>query len=232
MNVIGLMRVKNEARWIAESVESLLKVAPQIVVLDDRSDDDTPAILARYKSEGVTTLRSKFTGLDEVRDKNLLLDYARLNFKIHWAVMLDGDEVLTRPDVLLDAMQSSLGRALALPVRYMWDRADQIRVDGVYRNMSRASAFRPGRDQFASSGGVNFHCGNVPQAIRGRELVNAPLLHYGYLDRADRIRKYRWYNEHDPNNAGEDRYRHIVIGDLYDPQSKFMHGGPLELMRV
>jgi len=52
------------------------------------------------------------------------------------------------------------------------------------------------------------------------------------MHRADRERKYQWYNAQDPNNAIEDRYRHMVIGDLFPADSKFDHGGPLKLAQL
>jgi hypothetical protein len=56
-------------------------------------------------------------------------------------------------------------------------------------------------------------------------------LHLGYMDRDDRVRKYAWYNEHDPHNQVEGCYRHMVIGDLpeFPASYKAKWGGPLEL---
>jgi hypothetical protein len=55
------------------------------------------------------------------------------------------------------------------------------------------------------------------------------LLHYGYLHKEDRVRKFHWYNKIDPNNAFEDQYRHMVIGDVFPADSSFKWAGPLEL---
>lgn len=153
--------------------------------------------------------------------------------------MIDGDEVMEpgKVEYLQTTMQRAIEsgnavRALAFSVLYLWDREDQIRVDGVYRSMSRVSAFRPGKERFEATGGVNFHCGNCPQAIRGRAHAGVSLLHYGYLDREDRLRKYEWYRAQDPNNISEDEYRHMVIGDVFPADSHFRHGGPLELRNL
>lgn len=246
MTVTGCLRVRNEARWIRRCVESILPVCDHILVFDDHSTDVTRDIVAQtVLAAGYNSLQlivSPFEGLDEVRDKNYLLERALKSAPENhgappdWILMIDGDEAFApgavdqlAKDMLL-ATAVGRFRALAFPILYLWDREDQIRIDGVYRQMSRVSAFRPGRERFErTDAGGNFHCGNCPQQIKDRALVNCPLLHFGYMDKEDRIRKYRWYQEHDPANAAEDYYRHMVIGDLFPADSKFRHGGPLEL---
>lgn len=232
MNVVGVMRVKNEARWIQRSLESILPICDRVVVFDDHSTDDTPAICAAF--DRVELVASQFEGLNEVRDKNFLLSWA---VPADWVIMVDGDEALmpghaAKLKLAMQAATAQAIRALAFHVLYLWDREDQVRVDGVYRSMSRVSAFRPGKERFEPTGGVNFHCGNCPQGIVGRDHAGVTLLHYGYMERADRIRKFRWYQENDPGNRTEDEYRHMVIGDLFTPDARFRHGGPLELREL
>lgn len=232
MNVVGAMRVKNEARWIRRSIESILPVCDRVVVFDDHSTDETPGICASIPR--VDLIVSEFDGLNEVRDKNFLMDVAIGDYSPDWIVMIDGDEALLPEHIarLWLQMRNPAVRALAFSVLYLWDREDQVRVDGVYRSMSRVSAFRPGKERFEPTEGVNFHCGNCPQAIDRRLHSGASLLHFGYMDRADRLRKYDWYREKDPGNIIEDEYRHIVIGDLFSADSVFRHGGPLELREI
>ena len=230
-----MMRVRNESRWIKRSIESIAPLCNAgIFVMDDRSTDNTPEIASTLT---VTTVFSTpFKCLDEARDKNFLLE-ATLKTKPDWIICIDGDEELMPGDAarLQLAMQAATAqniRALAFSVLYLWDRPDQIRTDGVYRSMSRVSAFRPGAERFEATGGANFHCGNCPQGISGRAHAGVSLLHYGYMDRADRIRKYEWYRAQDPGNKMEDEYRHIVVGDVFPAESKFRHGGPLELRAI
>ena len=231
MTVIGLMRIRNEARWIERSVSSILLVCDRVVVLDDHSTDHTAALCR--KMHCVEVIDSPFEGLDEARDKNLLLDHVRS--EADWVLMIDGDEILHGDacETLPTVMASSIRACISFPVLYAWDREDQIRVDGVYGDFRRQSAFRPGKSRFYSRGGANFHCGNVPADLRASTgYVEIPLLHLGYMHRADRIRKYEWYNREDPNNHAEDSYRHMVIGDLFPAGSEFRHGGPLKLIQA
>lgn len=227
-----MLRVRNESRWIKRSIESIAPICNAgIFVMDDHSEDDTAHIA---RDCGANLFPSLFAGLDEVRDKNFLLGAIP---PCDWVIAIDGDEALMPGHAAQLELQMRVAmahgiRALAFSVLYLWDREDQIRVDGVYRSMSRVSAFRPGKERFEATGGANFHCGNCPQGIQGRAHAVVSLLHFGYLDRADRIRKYDWYRAQDPNNVIEDDYRHTVIGDLFPAESKFRHGGPLELCQI
>jgi O-antigen biosynthesis protein len=229
LNVIGLMRVRNEARWIQRAVESILPLCQRVVVLDDHSTDYTPDICAAIP--GVELIPSRFHDLDESRDKNFLLDIVRN--EAEWALMIDGDEILMETDELRRAMASTKHQCVSLRVLYAWDREDQIRVDGVYGNFRRQSAFRPGTARFHSRGAANFHCGSVPPELRSSTAyVNSCLLHLGYRDKADRIRKFAWYRANDPSNFAEDEYFHMVQGDIPEVpiNAARKHAGPLKLL--
>jgi glycosyltransferase involved in cell wall biosynthesis len=228
--MIGMLRVKNEARWIERVLSAMLPICERIFVLDDHSDDGTPFRCSSIP--GVTVYDSPFSGLDEARDKNYLLDKIRGSGD-EWILAVDGDEILAPGSAaeMLRASQALGVRALSPRVRYLWDREDQVRVDGVYGRFRRPSAFLPGGARFqATLAGGNFHCGNVPLALQPHAIpVAADLLHLGYLHQADRLRKFEWYNRHDQVNPNEDGYRHMVIGDVFPAESAFRHGGPLRL---
>ncbi len=228
--IVGMLRVRNEARWIADVLGSIRSLCSQTVVFDDHSDDDTPEICHRT---GALVLRSQFAGLDEARDKNHLLGYV-MGLRPDWILHIDGDEALKAGDarIITEAVKRPAPLWYSLRVLYLWDRTDQVRTDGVYGQYRRPSLFRalPGLRFRPTTHGGNFHCGNVPRSIRGQcGNLSAALLHYGYMDRADRIRKYEWYRQQDPNSATEDHYRHLVIGDVFPPKSRFQYGGPLVL---
>lgn len=232
VNTVAMLRVKNEARWIKRCLDSIAPLCNGgMLVFDDHSSDDT----ARIASDcGATIIMSPFEGLQESRDKNLLLGLA-MRTKAEWVISIDGDEELRAYDLvnLASAMQTTRCTALSLPVWYLWDREDQMRVDGVYGDFHRESVFRPREGAwFDENKGPNLHCGNVPRVLRqNRQIVNAPLLHYGYMHCEDRVRKLAWYRERDPNNEREDNYRHIAQGDVPEipASAKLKHGGPLEL---
>lgn len=233
MTIAAMLRVKNEARWIEQVIDSILPLSSDIVVLDDHSTDDTVAIA---NGAGATVIPSPFEGLDEARDKNFLLG-AVMATKADWVLCIDGDEVLEPSGIEKIHLELDTWPITARPpdafsfrILYLWDRPDQIRTDGIYGKFQRPSLFRlkPGQKFRTTPYGKNFHCGNVPDFM-GAQTTDIGLLHYGYLHREDRLRKYAWYNEMDPKNSFEDGYRHMVIGDLFPAESKFRHAGPLKV---
>lgn len=242
MQFFGYLRVKNEARWIERVIRSLQPLCERIFVFDDHSDDGTPEIC---EGLGCKVYRSPFTGVNEARDKNYLLEHVwhevnpqtRGADSQHWIVSIDGDEELepNGPELIRQAIMPGI-HALTLKIVYLWDRPDQIRTDGIYGKFTRGSVFRmcsPFHAFRATDGKANFHCGSVPKELLSQvRACNARLFHYGYLEREDRIRKYAWYNELDKNNRAEDGYRHIVQGDIPQVKAseKLRWAGPLELV--
>lgn len=243
-NIVAALRVKNEARWIAEVLWSLTW-CNKIYVMDDHSDDGTAEIA---KAAGAAVLHSPFTGLDEARDKGWLTQtIAEDQPHGTWVLMIDGDEVLERSGeetIWNSIVQNPAAEAFSLRVIYLWNSRGEMRVDGVYGRFCRPSLFRIGSKslsfrQTKSEG--HLHCSSVPLAYIGMcHPSPAALLHLGYLEREDRVRKWRYYNSIDPRNEAEgyDRahpergsYPHIVQGDI--PQvpadARLKHAGPLEI---
>lgn len=236
-NFVGMMRIKNEARRIAEVIESILPLCEKVFILDDHSGDETIAICRRFPQ--VAVFPSPFSGLNESRDKNWLYDQIIAECQPDWILCIDGDEVLERrgPGIIRETVAADPARnAFALQIAYIWDTEQTVRTDRIYGDFWRPSLFRPyvedpdvpdtrtmlaefrfmatpfgrqrGNDQ------PNLHCSSVPQRfIHGRGLCPARLKHYGYLDREDRIGKLDYYTSIDWLNAAEDCYRHMCQGD-------------------
>lgn len=210
--IVGMMRVKNEGRWIERSIQSIRPVCNMVLVMDDSSEDDT---CYRAAAAGAAVFNSPFRGLDETRDKNWLLDRA-CAAGAKWILCIDGDEMLAPASVpILKALiASGQTHCISMRIPYLWDSEEQIRVDGVYGEFRRHSAFRPGRFHYHSTTANGFHCGNVPRGefAGAHSRDDIQLLHFGYMLNEDRARKYAWYNAMDPANEREDRYRHIAAG--------------------
>lgn len=229
-----MLRVKNESRWIDRVVKSMQPVCGRILVLDDHSGDGTPEIC---ESLGCTVYRSGFDTLHEARDKDWLLakvweSGAQVG---DWCLMLDGDEILHPADCgQVFAATCRPQNAWSFRVVYLWDREDRARADGLYSRFWRPSFFRlthRGLTFKRTDFGGNLHCSSAPAELLGGAKQSAVrLLHLGYLHKEDRVRKYHWYNSIDPDNALEDGYRHMVIGDVFPADSAFKHAGPLRLV--
>lgn len=247
VKVACMMRVKNEARWIKRAIESVKPLCGEhIYVMEDGSTDDTRAIA---ESAGAVVLDSPFVGqgLDERRDKNWLLAEVKARCSPDWILMPDGDEELEPGgcEKIRKAVEANPPcDAFALRFLYLWDEVDQARFDGVYGTMLRQSLFRASNNLSFKSyyekdgenhNHVGLHVSNAPGLGSLRVMpLNVFLLHYGYLHREDRIRKYEWILSIDPNNEQEDFYRHSVQGDIPEvpADAKLKHGGPLELRKL
>ena len=237
MRFAGMLRVKNEGRWIGRVLDSLLPLCERIWVMDDHSTDDTRAICRSYRQ--VTLVKSPFEGMDESRDKEFLLALIREDGP-DIVVAIDGDEVLEADGPEKIRRVAKAGNAWSFKVEYLWNSDDQIRTDGVYSRMYRPSMFRlsAARAGFLKTpfgNGANLHCSSVPQSLlHGAITTGVRLWHLGYRDREDRLRKYLFYNTVDPNSKGEDFYRHIVQGDVPEvpAAAKLLHAGPLTLQRI
>ena len=249
VKIAVMMRVKNEARWIGRVIDSVKALGP-VYVMDDGSTDDTARIADEH---GAYVAPSPFSDqpLDEARDKNWLLREAR-NWNrdggpADWILMIDGDEELEPSGIfkIRDACESGRGDVFSLRVLYLWDKPNQVRLDRWYSTCNRCSLFRvmPGlkfKSMYADVPGAVCHTGlhteNAP--LSGADLTALPLnvflLHYGYMVREDRIRKWEWYNRIDPANEIEDHYRHVVQGDVPEvpADAVLKHAGPLELRRL
>ena len=247
VKVACMMRVKNEARWIQHTIDSVRDLCGDLIyVMEDGSTDDTRAIC---EAAGCVVLPSPFEGqgLDEARDKDWLLHEVIERCHPDWIFMPDGDEEMEAGGC------AKIRRALetnppcdcfALKFLYFWDRIDQIRVDGGYGRLQRQSLFRAdssfrfqsfySKDQTANQNHVGLHTSNAPGLGGVVRPLNVALLHYGYLHKEDRIQKYRWLISIDPHNEGEDFYRHCVQGDLpeFPADATYKHGGPLRLQRL
>lgn len=239
--VAAMLRVHNEARWIKRVIESLRELCgDRIFVLDDESTDDTRH-LARLA--GARVYADPFDGqpLDEGRDKNWLTQAVISECDPDWILCVDGDEELEPlgAEKIMATLRSPQFDCYGLRFLTLWDRPDQVRVDRWYGNFARQGLFRASvaQEWKCAYEGCGTHAGlHVSNAPAGMQwaVISAYLIHYGYMFKEDRIRKYEYYNGIDPNNEIEDRYRHIVQGDIPEvpAEAELKHAGPLELRKL
>lgn len=236
MKFVGMLRIKNEARWIGEVIESMLPLCDRLFILDDHSTDDTVDICRSHRE--VTLFRSPFEGLNETRDKNYLLQFVEAS-GADYCMCQDGDEVLEAdgPAKIRELCASHQPQAVYCKVLYLWNDEQTIRVDGIYDRIIRPSLFRisPGLQFRETYHGGNLHCSSVPGSLIPQAIPSdVRLWHYGYIDADLRARKYEWYNRVDPSNEHEDCYRHVVQGDAGGPPAdvQLKHAGPLRLVSL
>lgn len=233
---VAMLRIRNEARWIAEVIESVAPLCDRVFVMDDHSTDNTAEICARYPM--VEVFPSPFQGLNEARDKNWLYDRILERCRPEWILCVDGDEVLEAGggEQLRAICAAGDADAYRLKIAFLWNDPQTVRVDRIYDFFYRPSLFKPfyprpdvpddqklvaefrwmatpfGRVTNGNS--PNLHCSSVPQRrIHGAPNIPVVLKHYGYLHRADRVRKLDYYTSVDWLNKAEDCYRHMTQGD-------------------
>lgn len=248
VKVACMIRAKNEARWIARTIESVRELCGEnIFVMEDGSTDDTYAVAEKA---GAVMLPSPFVGqgFNEVRDKDWLLAEVKRRCNPDWILMPDGDEELQAGgcEKIRKALESNPPvDCFTLRFLYLWNSVKFIRIDGVYGSMERQSIFRAKnnlvfKSMYEGEGAENhcgLHCSNAP-GLGGLRIKPLPLpvflLHYGYLHREDRIRKFAWIAKLDPRNEQEGFYLHSVQGDIPEVPSsaKLKHAGPLQLVEM
>jgi len=245
VRVACMMRVKNEGRWLGRVIDSVKPLCGEnIFVMEDGSSDDTVEVI---DNAGAQLLPSPFVGqgLDEGRDKNWLLQQVIERCHPDWILMPDGDEELEPgggEKIRRVLEHNPPVDCFLLRFLYLWDSLDTARFDGVYGKGARQSLFRcvPNmgfKSMYSSNADnpnhVGLHVSNSPYGLRQSPL-NVFLLHYGYLFKEDRIRKYEWITKLDPHNEEEDHYRHMVQGDIPEVPADLVlkHAGPLKLQKI
>ena len=218
--IVVMYRIKNEARWIKQSIESIYDFCDEIVIFDDNSTDDTMNICTKF--DKVVDIHTKTDSLfDEALDRNFLLDMA-LKRKPDVLLSLDGDEIFLpgsgkiiqeEIDILYPDKQVFEFQLLTL-----WDNPNQIRFDGAFSSFWQKRMFRL-KDQPSdlrineTAYYGNLHCGSIPTNTAGSEkpvLSSAKIFHCASLDESMRVGKYGWYVSHDPDNAQTDNYQHML----------------------
>lgn len=221
--IIALYRIKNEARWIEQSLKSATEICDEIIILNDGSTDETVEICESF-AQVVTIHSQKNLPFDETRDKNTLLGMA-LKRNPDFILILDGDEIIMsnskqRLFYELNILHPNTN-VFEFRSLYVWDKPNQFRCDGVYNNIWIKKLFRlknqPENLRFAETDFLgNAHCTAIPDNLIGIEQSvrsKVSILHYGYYDEELRLQKFNFLNKLDPNNVDFDGYKHILSGD-------------------
>ena len=218
--IVAVYRIKNEERWIKRSIESILDVCSEVIILDDGSTDKTIEICSKFK-EVVDIHQQKDLPFDETRDRNLLLKLA-LKRKPDLILPMDGDEMMMpfSKEILFEEIDILYPDSPVFEFQFLspWDKFNQIRYDGVYCNTRSKRLFRIDKNQkdlrmYETSYPGNAHCSSVPNNILGFNTPvrsNVKFLHFSKFDSTLREEKYEFVNTLDPNNTATQNYIHII----------------------
>ena len=218
--VVVMYRVKNEERWIEQSIKSVYDFCDEIVVFDDNSSDNTKQICTQF--DKVVDIYTKTdSSFDEARDRNLLLKMA-VKRKPDVLLSLDGDEIfLPNSGKIIEEEIDILhteGHVFEFQLFTLWDSFNQIRTDGAFSSFWQKRMFRL-KDQPSdlkiddSPYPGNFHCGSIPSntvGINNSVKSNAKIFHCASFDESLRKKKHEWYVSRDPDNPLTDNYQHML----------------------
>jgi len=218
--IVAIYRIKNEERWIAKSIESVLDICSEIVILDDGSTDKTLEICSNY-DKVVDICSQENLPFDETRDRNLLLKMA-LKRKPDIILSMDGDEMLApfSKEILFEELNVLYTQSSVFEFQFLslWDKYNQIRFDGIYSNTWQKRLFRVGKNaedlcMDETPYGGNAHCSGVPNNISNFDnpiRSNVKFLHYGSFDKSIRKQKYELVTNLDRNNSVTHNYIHMI----------------------
>ena len=218
--IVVMYRVKNEERWIEQSIKSVYDFCDEIVVFDDNSIDNTKKICTQF--DKVVEIHSKTDStFDEARDRNLLLKMA-VKRKPDVLLSLDGDEIFLPASGKIIEEEIDILHAeehvFEFQLFTLWDSFNQIRVDGAFSSFWQKRMFRL-KDQPSdlkindSPYPGNFHCGSIPTNTVGIDnsvKSNAKIFHCASFDESLRKKKHDWYVSRDPDNPLTDNYQHML----------------------
>lgn len=204
------MPVRDESgRYLSEVLEAAEHYADRIVVLDDGSSDDSAQLAVSLGAEVFSTPEPLFR--QEWRLRTLLWQIASSGTGASdWVIMLDADEIIDPPGAWLRGTLAAVAEQgftmVSVPFFDLWDDREHYRDDRLWTAHRRlwpiAVRPLPGLDyRYAMR---DHHVGRWPTYAlptlgdHGCTLDGVRILHLGWLQRADRERKYLRYRELDP----------------------------------
>ena len=223
-NIVAMYRIKNEERWIKKSIESVLDVCSEVVILDDGSTDNTLEICQKMDRVDVTHQTNLPT--DEVRDYTKLLKMT-MEKKPEYILAFDGDEILApnSKEILSEELNILYPENIVFSLQclHIWDVPNKFRRDGILHTMWRPRLFKTtnitkNSEYKNSIYPGNLHANHIPDNMKGldRPIVsNAKILEYGFYSEETRQRKYKLYNANDPYDVTKENQLYIISGKGY-----------------
>ena len=221
--IIAMYRVKNEARFIEQSLKSVIDICSEIVILDDNSTDETVEICSGF-DKVTNILKQKELPLDETRDRNYLFETTR-KLDPDFVLVIDGDEVFmpNAYEMLFEEISIIHPNSGVFDFQFLtlWDNVSTIRTDGIFGNYWQKRLLRMRNQPLSllfveNDNPGNIHCGSIPPSSVGfdsQAKSNVKIFHLASLDDEVRQRKYGFYTKTDPDNVLTGAYKHMISGE-------------------
>ena len=212
MRIIGLMVVGPGEKYLEKSLDELKRLCDDAMICGNNTDPETESIIHSYGF--------KFYRDDRVWGKHqpdIKTDLLRKigTLRPDWIVAIDSDEVfdknLTRGQ--LEALARKGGIGYYFYVVNLWNDRDHYNKGWSFWNIRFY--------KYAPEFGLQFqkkslHCGLGPPIVyQYGNYAPFILKHYGLMDKEDRMRKVRRYQEFDPNAVYKDRSYYDMLARDY-----------------
>jgi len=199
--IVGMMIVgTGEAdRYLEKALSKLSTLADEIVTACNAKDQKTRDFLVN------NTISYDFSdyewGKEQWKIKELFFRKCVLPRNPSWVLTQDSDEVFgdafTKEKAL--ELQERGEIAYTFYCVQLWDREDQMRVDGGWGNFRNVRYFKVIKEANFSWQRTPLHCGLAPiYAYRWAADSEFLFKHYGYFKKEDRIKKVERYKKYDP----------------------------------
>ena len=221
--IIAMYRVKNEARFIEQSLKSVIDICSEIVILDDNSTDETVEICSGF-DKVTNILKQKELPLDETRDRNYLFENAR-KLDPDFILSVDGDEIFM-PDaseMLFEELFTIHPASDVFEFQFLtlWDNVNTIRTDGIFGYYWQKRLLRMKNQPLSllfveNDNPGNIHCGSIPPSSVGFDRTaksSVKIFHLASLDDEVRKQKYEYYTKTDPDSVLTGAYKHMISGE-------------------
>ena len=221
--IIAMYRVKNEARFIEQSLKSVIDICSEIVILDDNSTDETVEICSGF-DKVTNILKQKELPLDETRDRNYLFETTQ-KLDPDFILSIDGDEVFmpNAYEILLEELSIIHPNSGVFDFQFLtlWDNVSTIRTDGIFGNYWQKRLLRMRNQPLSllfveNDNPGNIHCGSIPTSSVGfakPAKSSVKIFHLASLDDEVRKRKYGFYTKTDPDSVLTGAYKHMISGE-------------------
>ena len=221
--IVAMYRVKNEARFIEQSLKSVIDICSEIVILDDNSTDETVEICSSF-DKVTDIIKQKELPLDETRDRNRLLETAR-KLGSDFILSIDGDEIFmpNASEILFEELSTTHTNSNVFEFQFLtlWDNLNTIRVDGIFGYYWQKRLLRMKNQPLSvlfveNDNPGNLHCGSIPPSSIGFDRPaksSVKIFHLASLDDEVRKRKYEYYTKTDPDSVLTGAYKHMISGE-------------------
>ena len=202
--LVAMMPVRNEAgRYLREVLTDLSLYVDEIVILDDASTDETPALCESFPKVILHRNPEPLFFVHEGRLRAQLWEYT-VQRHPDWILAIDADEIFEERmgHEVRALINQTEYEAIEFRLFDFWGDRTHVRVDGGWNPWAKAvrMLFRYESSRAYSWPDKPFHCGRIPVEVRGPLPVyqsDIRVKHYGWADPADIRRKALRYRERD-----------------------------------